>query len=226
MTAVHKPAVVIRQGAAVAVVMPSLPLRITHSYSGGVIALIDYGSGNLRSVHKSLLKVGADVRLAQRPDELADADAVVLPGVGAFDDCLQALERQALLQATREFINSGRPFLGICVGYQALFEKSEEFNSCAAGLGRVQGQGRAFRRRERDKSSANRLEPARNRPRRLSTLQRHTKRQLRLFRSQFFSETGRFISRGHPHRATAKPCLISWKDNGTPRNFTPRRAKP
>jgi glutamine amidotransferase len=105
-----------------------------------VIALIDYGSGNLRSVHKALLKVGADVRLAQRPDELADADAVVLPGVGAFDDCLQALERQALLQATREFINSGRPFLGICVGYQALFEKSEEFNSCAAGLGVFKGK--------------------------------------------------------------------------------------
>jgi glutamine amidotransferase len=105
-----------------------------------VIALIDYGSGNLRSVHKSLLKVGADVRLAQRPDELADADAVVLPGVGAFDDCLQALERQALLQATREFINTGRPFLGICVGYQALFEKSEEFNSCAAGLGVFKGK--------------------------------------------------------------------------------------
>jgi imidazole glycerol-phosphate synthase subunit HisH len=105
-----------------------------------VIALLDYGSGNLRSVHKALLKVGADVRIAQRPEEMADARAVVLPGVGAFDDCIQALDRQALLEASRKFIQSGRPFLGICVGYQALFEKSEEFNSCAAGLGIFQGK--------------------------------------------------------------------------------------
>jgi len=65
---------------------------------------------------------------------------VVLPGVGAFDDCMQALEKQALLEASRRFIRSGRPFLGICVGYQALFEKSEEFNSCAAGMGIFQGK--------------------------------------------------------------------------------------
>jgi glutamine amidotransferase len=105
-----------------------------------VIALLDYGSGNLRSVHKALLKAGATVRVAQRPEEMADARAVVLPGVGAFDDCIQALEKQALLEASRKFIQSGRPFLGICVGYQALFEKSEEFNSCAAGLGIFPGK--------------------------------------------------------------------------------------
>jgi imidazole glycerol-phosphate synthase subunit HisH len=64
----------------------------------------------------------------------------VLPGVGAFDDCLNALHKQQLLEATRAFINSGRPFLGICVGYQALFEKSEEFNSCAPGLGLFRGK--------------------------------------------------------------------------------------
>jgi len=105
-----------------------------------MIALIDYGSGNLRSVHKALLKVGADVRIVREPAELTDAQAVVLPGVGAFDDCIQALNRQGLLQASKEFIKSGRPFLGICVGYQALFEKSEEFNSCAAGLGVFEGK--------------------------------------------------------------------------------------
>src|ERR1017187_3313708 len=104
-----------------------------------MIALIDYGSGNLRSVHKALLKVGADVRIARRPEEMAGARAVGLPGVGAFDDCINALRKQELLEASREFIKSGRPFLGICVGYQALFEKSEEFNSCAAGLGIFQG---------------------------------------------------------------------------------------
>jgi glutamine amidotransferase len=104
-----------------------------------MIALIDYGSGNLRSVHKALLKVGAEVRIAQRPEEMEGARAAVLPGVGAFDDCIQALDKQALLEALRGFIKSGRPFLGICVGYQALFERSEEFNSCAAGLGILKG---------------------------------------------------------------------------------------
>jgi imidazole glycerol-phosphate synthase subunit HisH len=105
-----------------------------------VIALIDYGSGNLRSAQKALLKVGADVQVVRTPGELKDARAVVLPGVGAFDDCVNALQKQEMLEASRKFIESGRPFLGICVGYQALFEKSEEFNSCAAGLGIFKGK--------------------------------------------------------------------------------------
>jgi imidazole glycerol-phosphate synthase subunit HisH len=104
-----------------------------------VIALIDYGSGNLRSVQKALLKVGADVHVVHEPRELENAKAVVLPGVGAFDDCVNALQKQEMLAASQQFIASGRPFLGICVGYQALFEKSEEFNSCAAGLGVFKG---------------------------------------------------------------------------------------
>ncbi len=99
-----------------------------------VIALIDYGSGNLRSVHKALQYLGAEVRLTRDAEGLRGARAVVLPGVGAFDDCLNALRRQGLLAACREFMASGRPFLGICVGYQALFERSEEFDSCAAGM--------------------------------------------------------------------------------------------
>ena len=105
-----------------------------------MIALIDYGSGNLRSAQKALLQVGADVQVVRKPAELTGARAVVLPGVGAFDDCVNALQKQDLLEASRQFIQSGRPFLGICVGYQALFEKSEEFNSCAAGLGIFQGK--------------------------------------------------------------------------------------
>jgi imidazole glycerol-phosphate synthase subunit HisH len=104
-----------------------------------VIALLDYGSGNLRSAQKALLNVGADVRVAKSPKEIGDAEAMVLPGVGAFDDCINALRKQELLEAARDFIKSGRPFLGICVGYQVLFEKSEEFNSCAAGLGIFKG---------------------------------------------------------------------------------------
>src|SRR5437016_3962121 len=100
-----------------------------------MIALLDYGSGNLRSVEKALRKVGAEVRLVTGPEGMKDAQAAVLPGVGAFDDCITAMKKQDLLNGVKDFIASGRPFLGICVGYQALFEKSEEFNSCAAGMG-------------------------------------------------------------------------------------------
>ena len=99
-----------------------------------MIALIDYGAGNLRSVHKALKYVGAEVRIVTRPEEIGDARALVLPGVGAFDDCINALRKQELLNASLNFIKTGHPFLGICVGYQALFEASDEFNSCAAGL--------------------------------------------------------------------------------------------
>jgi imidazole glycerol-phosphate synthase subunit HisH len=122
---------------------PGAKFGILHLGESGVnwrvIALIDYGSGNLRSVQKALLKAGADVQVVKRPEELAGARAVVLPGVGAFDDCVNALRKQELLEASREFIKSGKPFLGICVGYQALFERSEEFNSCAAGMGLFKG---------------------------------------------------------------------------------------
>ena len=105
-----------------------------------MIALLDYGSGNLRSVEKALRKVGADVRVVTKPEGMKEAHGIVLPGVGAFDDCLTAMQRQELLTGIRTFIASGRAFLGICVGYQALFEKSEEFNSCAPGLGVFRGK--------------------------------------------------------------------------------------
>ena len=105
-----------------------------------MIALVDYGAGNVRSVQKALTAAGGDVRLASTPDKVAQADAVVLPGVGAFDDCINAMQRQELVESIREFIASGKPFLGICVGYQALFEKSEEFNSCSSGMDVFEGK--------------------------------------------------------------------------------------
>ena len=104
-----------------------------------MIALLDYGAGNVRSVQKALVVAGAEVLLVGTPEGLRDAAAVVLPGVGAFDDCVNAMARQELLEGAREFIGTGRPFLGICVGYKAMFERSEEFNSCAAGLGVFKG---------------------------------------------------------------------------------------
>jgi len=104
-----------------------------------VIALLDYGAGNVRSVQKALEAAGGEVSLVASSAGMRDAAAVVLPGVGAFDDCVNAMEKQELLEGVREFIGTGRPFLGICVGYQALFERSEEFNSCATGLGVFEG---------------------------------------------------------------------------------------
>ena len=100
-----------------------------------MIALLDYDSGNIRSVEKALRRAGAEVVRARTPEAIAGARGIVLPGVGAFDDCVHAMERQGLLEAIRGWIASDRPFLGICVGYQALFERSEEFNSHARGLG-------------------------------------------------------------------------------------------
>jgi glutamine amidotransferase len=104
-----------------------------------VIALLDYGAGNVRSVQKALTAAGGDVQLVPSPELVMQADAVVLPGVGAFDDCINAMQRQELFETAREFVSTGKPFLGICVGYQALFENSEEFNSSAAGLGIFEG---------------------------------------------------------------------------------------
>ena len=164
-----------------------------------MIALLDYGSGNLRSVHKSLLKVGADVRLVQRPAEIGDARGFVLPGVGAFDDCINALRKQELLEASREFIKTGKPFLGICVGYQALFEKSEEFNSCAAGLGVFQGSVIRFSEQHGLKIPQigwNQLEMV---AAGLPALPRHRQRQLRLFRPQLLSPAGGRQHRRHAH---------------------------
>ena len=104
-----------------------------------MIALLDYGAGNVRSVQKALTAAGGDVRLVSSPELVMQADAVVLPGVGAFDDCINAMRQQELFETTREFVSTGKPFLGICVGYQALFENSEEFNSSASGLGIFEG---------------------------------------------------------------------------------------
>ena len=112
-----------------------------------MIALLDYGSGNLRSVEKALKKVGAEVRVTNSPTGIDGTHGVVLPGVGAFDDCVNSMQKQELLGATRDWIQSGKPFLGICVGYQALFDSSEEFNSCAAGLGIFKGKVVRFNQR-------------------------------------------------------------------------------
>lgn len=102
------------------------------------IAVLDYGIGNLRSAQKALEHVGADARLTSDPAVASAADAVVLPGVGAFGACMSALREVELESVVHEVVASGVPFLGICVGMQMLFDSSDE-NPDAVGLGVIPG---------------------------------------------------------------------------------------
>lgn len=103
-----------------------------------LVAVLDYGIGNLRSAQKGLERAGADARLTADPGLVADADAVVLPGVGAFGRCMEALHESGLATVAVDAAGSGRPFLGICVGMQLLYEASEETPG-VAGLGVLPG---------------------------------------------------------------------------------------
>ena len=108
------------------------------------MAVLDYGIGNLRSAQKALEKVGADARLTADPALIADAVALVLPGVGAFGRSMEALDRAGLSDIAREAATAaasgeGRPFLGVCVGMQMLFDGSDE-SPGAPGLGVIGGQ--------------------------------------------------------------------------------------
>ena len=102
------------------------------------VAIIDYGMGNLHSAAKALEKVGAKVTVTRDPDEVRQADQVVLPGVGAFGDCMKNLHERELAPVIHEVIAAGKPFLGICVGLQMLFEGSEE-DPDVPGLGIFKG---------------------------------------------------------------------------------------
>ena len=110
-----------------------------------MIAVLDYGIGNLRSAEKALQRVGADARLVDDPDAVASADGVVLPGVGAFGRCAEALGHTGLGAAATDAVGRGVPFLGICVGFQLLYEDSEEDPS-ATGLGVLPGTVRRLPR--------------------------------------------------------------------------------
>jgi glutamine amidotransferase len=103
-----------------------------------VVAVLDYGIGNLHSAHKALERMGADARLTADHTLIAEADAVVLPGVGAFGACMNALRAADLEQPALDAAASGRPFLGICVGMQMLFTGSEE-DDAARGLDIIAG---------------------------------------------------------------------------------------
>src|ERR1039458_4650749 len=103
-----------------------------------MIAVLDYGIGNLRSAERALVHLGADVRLITDPDDAAGAAGIVLPGVGAFGACAQALRRSGLEEVVTDALTRGTPFLGICIGFQLLYEGSEEARG-TAGLGVLPG---------------------------------------------------------------------------------------
>ena len=110
------------------------------SYDGLKVVVVDYGSGNLRSVARALEKAGVSPVISEDPKQLITADAVVLPGVGAGDSAMKALNRRGLTPALQEFIVTGLPFLGVCLGLHLLMERTEEGD--VACLGIVKGQVR------------------------------------------------------------------------------------
>jgi len=112
-----------------------------------MIAIIDYGMGNLRSVQKGFERIGAQATVTRDAAAIEGADGVVLPGVGAFGACMDNLRAYALVDTVRRVVERGTPFLGICLGLQLLFEESEEFGP-VPGLGLL--RGRVVRFRDRD----------------------------------------------------------------------------
>ena len=108
-----------------------------------MIGVIEYGAGNVGSVLKALGHLGAEARICRTPAELAGAERIVLPGVGAFGEAVENLTRTGLGDAVREALDSGKPYLGICLGLQLLFEGSEE-SSDSPGLGVFPGRVRRF----------------------------------------------------------------------------------
>lgn len=103
------------------------------------IVIIDYGMGNLRSVQKGFERVGFEASVTRRKREIAEASAIVLPGVGAFKDCMRNLEKYGLIEPILRSIEKGKPYLGICLGLQILFSESEEFGPCK-GLDLIRGK--------------------------------------------------------------------------------------
>ncbi len=104
-----------------------------------MIAIIDYDAGNLKSVEKALIKVGAEPVVTREPEVISRADKVILPGVGAFGEAMDKLQSFALIEPIQKVIASGKPFLGICLGLQLLFEYSEEKEGCK-GLSVLKGK--------------------------------------------------------------------------------------
>src|SRR6266487_6904866 len=114
-----------------------------------MIAIIDYDMGNVRSVQKAFEAVGHQAVITRNRQVIEDASHVVLPGVGAFGDCMRNLESYNLIDPIHQSIHSGKPFLGICLGLQLLFTESEEFGS-HKGLNVIEGTVKKFPARDKE----------------------------------------------------------------------------
>ena len=114
-----------------------------HTPSNPIIGLVDYGAGNLLSVHNALCALGTEPRLVRRPGDLSGIDKLILPGVGSFGDCVENLTNQGLWEPLRQWLADGRPYFGICLGYQILFSGSEE-SPGVSGFGHFAGSVRRF----------------------------------------------------------------------------------
>ena len=112
------------------------------------VIIVDYGMGNLHSVNKAVLAVGGDPVVTGNPELIAKAEKLILPGVGAFGDCMSNLHQAGLVPLLQKYLQSGKPFLGICLGMQVLFDGSEEAPGIQ-GLGFFHGQVRKLTTREK-----------------------------------------------------------------------------
>lgn len=108
-----------------------------------MINIVDYGVGNLRSVQKSLERQGFEARITDKPDDIRNSQGLILPGVGAFADCMYNLRSKGLEEPIKDYLHSGKPFLGICVGFQLLFEYGEE-DGIHEGIGFFKGRVKKF----------------------------------------------------------------------------------
>lgn len=131
-----------------------------------MIAIVDYGMGNLASVRKALKFLGQEAKITSDPGDIARARGVILPGVGAFGEAMAELRKRGLVTPLRESIAAGKPFLGLCLGLQLLFESSEE-SAGVRGLGILPGKVRKLPRKKGFKvphMGWNRIEPEGNNP--------------------------------------------------------------
>lgn len=126
-----------------------------------MITLVDYGAGNLKSVRNALEHLGQKCRASSEPEEILDADRLVFPGVGSFGFMMASLRKKGSDAAIRDYISSGRPFLGICLGLQALFEESEE-SIGVSGLGIFKGKSVRFTAGKVPQIGWNKITPVKN----------------------------------------------------------------
>ena len=188
-----------------------------------MIAIIDYGMGNLRSVFKAFEAVGHQAVVTRDPATIKNSQHVVLPGVGAFGDCVANLERFDLVESIRDTIHAGKPFLGICLGLQLLFTESEEFGH-HKGLNIISGKVRKFA-----------IDPGLKVPH-MGWNQVHALRDCPLFReipngSHWYFVHSYFVEPDDPAVATSvttygRPFVSAiWKDNVVACQFHPEKSQ-